>query len=248
MVRVKLIAYNKPIVGDDPRRLVVLAVKVSSGKLHERDWSHYLSSYSEKDVHEHLVKASRYPVILEHIVFTFLIEDISRVTSHQLVRHRLATYTQESQRYSESYMKQALECLRRYGVGNLEDALRLCTENLKIVISCLEKAFIIPRDILSNDNALQGYVEELLRALFKYYELQKHGVKLEDARFVIPQAVKTRILMTVNLRELLHIACLRLQPEAQWEIRDVVESMIHEAEHIVPEIRSLLKSLCTDKL
>ncbi len=248
MVRVKLIAYNKPIIGDDPRRLVVLAVKVSSGKLHERDWAHYLSSYPEKDVHEHLVKAFRYPVVLEHIVFTFLIEDISRVASHQLVRHRLATYTQESQRYSESYMKQALECFRHYGVENLENALRLCMENLKIVVSCLEKAFIIPRDILPNDSALRGYVEELLRSLFKYYELQKHGVKLEDARFVIPQAVKTRILMTVNLRELLHIACLRLRPEAQWEIRDVVESMIHEAEHVVPEIRSLLKALCADEL
>ncbi|MEL9940207.1 MAG: FAD-dependent thymidylate synthase [Ignisphaera sp.] len=246
MATVRLVAYTKPVVGEDPRRLAVLAVKVSAGNLHKRDWIHYLTLYPEEHVGEHIVKASRYPVVLEHIVFTFLVEDISRVASHQLVRHRIASYTQESQRYSESYMKQVIECLNIIGASNAEKAFEIFKEKPKDVLHCIEKGFVVPPQIMSNSQALQTFTEEILRAIYSYYKLLNQGISLEDARFAIPQASKTRLLVTLNLRELLHIACLRLKPEAQWEIREIVEKMLAEASKIVPEATELLKLTCSD--
>jgi len=237
-----------PLIGNDPRRLVVLGVKVSSGKLHERDWKHYLTTYPEHDVHQHVVSASKYPTLFEHIVFTFLIEDISRVCSHQLVRHRIASYVQESQRYSEGYVKRVIECLEHYGYKKLEEALNALNQDHSNVMNCLERGFVFPRTIRSNTIALKGYVEQLLKAVYIYRDLVSKGVPLEDSRYVLPQAVKTRIMMTVNLRELIHIACLRMRMEAQWEIREVVRQMIEEVKRVVPEIEELVNRMCSNKV
>ncbi|MEM4053618.1 MAG: FAD-dependent thymidylate synthase, partial [Ignisphaera sp.] len=170
--------------------------------------------------------------------------DISRVASHQLVRHRIASYTQESQRYSESYMKQVIECLNIIGAGNTEKAFEIFKEKPKDVLHCIEKGFVVPPQIMSNSQALQTFTEEILRAIYSYYKLLNQGISLEDARFAIPQASKTRLLVTLNLRELLHIACLRLKPEAQWEIREIVEKMLAEATKVVPETTKLLVTMC----
>jgi len=251
--RVRLVAVSRPLVGGDPRRLVVLAVKVSSGKLHEREAEHYLSSeYSDRDVSQHIVKAWAYPSVLEHIVFTFLIEDISRVCSHQLVRHRIASYTQESQRFSESYMARGLklieEALRKRGIEVsgprhvlVEEFLRTATRS-EIVEVCRE-VFVVPPRI--DEESAETMCRSLLASIARYYELvDAYGAKLEDARFVIPQAIKTRLLVTMNLRELIHVACLRLKPEAQWEIREVVRAMVEEAKNVVPEIEALIDRMC----
>ncbi len=218
MVKVRLIAYSKPIVGDDPRRLAVLASKISAGKLKNKPVEYYLSQeYPEEKVSKWIVAAAHgFPSVLEHIVFTFLIEDISRVTSHQLVRHRIASYTQESQRYSAT-----------------------------------EEDYIIPATIASKPELKEKYENLIKRAHELYIELLGSNIPYEDARFILPQAVKTRILMTLNLRELLHIASLRLCNKAQWEIREVVEKMIEEATKVVPELNILkdeLKKKCGSSL
>ena len=236
-----------PLVSTDPRRLVVLGVKVSSGKLHEKEWRHYLTTYPEHNVHQHVVLASKYPTLFEHIVFTFLIEDISRVCSHQLVRHRIASYVQESQRYSEGYMKRVVECLERYGYKKLDEALNSLSEDHNNVMNCLKEGFIVPETIRSNSIALKRYIEQLLKAVYIYRELVEMGIPLEDSRYVLPQAVKTRIMMTVNLRELIHIACLRMRMEAQWEIREVVKQMIEEVKRVVPEIEELINRMCSNR-
>jgi thymidylate synthase (FAD) len=206
-VRVTLVAHSSPR-GLDPRRLVLLAVKVSQGKVREKGVEHYLREYPEKDVHEWVLKATEFPSVLEHIVFTFYIEGISRVASHQLVRHRIASYTQESQRYS------------RVGLD-----------------------YVVPESVVR-----VGYETEFRNAVTRCYDLYlrmvEEGVPLEDARYVLPQAFTTSVLMTVNLRELVHIACLRLSEKAQWEIREVVRAMVEEASRVVPEVRELVSRTC----
>jgi len=280
LARVKLIAFSTPRSGSDPRRLAVLAAKVSQGKLHDKPLEHYLSTYSSERVGEWLAKAAEgFPSVLEHVVLTFLIEGISRVCSHQLVRHRIASYTQESQRYSESYARRALEkarqTLERY-LAELEEAERGGEPPWLLPIKPSELRSVLerndPSEILSRAVELLGYDDRIveiaseafvipptlppeakqeiarsyLRSLATYYSLLNQGVPHEDARFALPQAIKTRILMTVNLRELLHIACLRLSTKAQWEIREVVKQMIEEAEKIVPEIEEMLKKFCRE--
>ncbi|MEM2021410.1 MAG: FAD-dependent thymidylate synthase [Zestosphaera sp.] len=206
---VKLIAWTGGSL-EDARRLIVLAVKTSAGKLGLKSAEHYLRSYSEDDVKSHVTEAFKYPSVLEHVVFTFLIEGVSRVTSHQLVRHRIASYTQESQRYS-----------------------------------AVEREYVIPDTVVKA--GFEGRFRELMESAYSLYdEMVKAGIPYEDARYVIPQAVATRMLMTVNLRELIHIACLRLSPHAQWELRNVVESMVEEASGVIPELPQLLRSSCSD--
>jgi len=207
LVKVKLISWSGGRV-KDPRRLIVLAAKVSSGKLNEKDPDYYLEKYPESKVKDWILQSIKFPSVQEHIVFTFLIEDISRVTSHQLVRHRLASYTQESQRYAK-----------------------------------VSDGPIIPKSIDASPLAkrVRNFISD---AYALYDELISSGIPYEDARYVLPQAVKTRILMTLNLRELLHIACLRLRSEAQWEIRELVKKMIQEASKVIPEVPELVKESC----
>ncbi|MEM1931298.1 MAG: FAD-dependent thymidylate synthase [Sulfolobales archaeon] len=210
VLRVTLVAWSSPR-GGDPRRIIVLAAKTSQGKLSLETLQHYLNDYPEKDVHGWILASAGFPSVLEHISFTFLIEGISRVTSHQLVRHRIASYTQESQRYARA-----------------------------------EYDYIVPESVrLGNfEERFRNVVEEALRL---YKEMVDAGIPYEDARYVLPQAVTTKILMTVNLRELLHIACLRLSDKAQWEIRELVKLMLNEASKVVPEVYDLLRASCTER-
>ncbi|RLE66451.1 MAG: FAD-dependent thymidylate synthase [Thermoprotei archaeon] len=208
MVKVTLIAYNTPIYGDrNPRRLPVLAAKVSTGKLLQKGFDYYLSeNYPLEKASEWIKAAARgFPSILEHVVFTFLIEDISRVTSHQLVRHRIASYTQESQRYS-----------------------------------VVEEDYVTPESIKNLGEGHEIYRKTVEEAFRTYRKLLERGIPYEDARYVLPQAVKTRILFTVNLRELLHIASLRLDKKAQWEIREVARLLIKEATKVIPELKEIV--------
>ena len=136
--------------------------------------------------------------VFEHASFTFLISGISRVCSHQLVRHRLASYTQASQR------------------ANISDGT----------------GYIVPSTI--PDIATLTYSHHCENAVALYNVLVSDGVPQEDARFVLPQAFTTSIVVTMNARELLHFLELRLCNRAQWEIRDLANEMKKYAEEKFP--------------
>lgn len=143
---------------------------------------------------EQCIKSGHHSV-LEHGVFTFAIEGISRACSHQLVRHRMASFSQQSQRYVT--MSNGFE-------------------------------FVTPKAILS-DYAKQTIFDNAMNRLTEaYVALIEEGVKPEDARSVLPNACCTNIVMTCNLRELLHICNERLCSKAQWEIRSLVNKMCAE--------------------
>jgi len=130
--------------------------------------------------------------LIEHANATFEISGISRACSHQLVRHRLASYSQESQRY----------------------------------VDMSDPALVIPDAIAGDPHARavwDGFVEGVKST---YQELRELGVLKEDARFVLPNATATRIIVTMNFRELLHFFRLRITPEAQWEIRRMALTML----------------------
>jgi len=124
--------------------------------------------------------------VIEHVSFTFLIEKISRVASHQLVRHRIASYTQQSLRYTKA------------------------------------TDYTLPES-LKDDFQSQFY----LNSLFSFYQsLIEKGIKKEDARYVLPNAVTSDIVVTMNARELRHFFILRLDKRAQEEIRNVAQKML----------------------
>lgn len=141
--------------------------------------------------------------VLEHAVFTFSIDGISRVTSHQLVRHRVASYSQQSQRYVKL---------------NESDS------------------YVIPPRIRDNEALRSRFEENLKTSQCLYNEMIEAGIPPEDARYILPSAMGTRILVTMNARELLHFFNLRCCKKAQWEIRKLAYSMLRLAAKAAPLI------------
>jgi len=152
-----------------------------------------------------MLRESGHLSVFEHVSFTFAIEGISRVTTHQLVRHRVASYSQQSQRY----------------VGmNKQDC-------------------IIPPSVSNNPDALALFSKQNADAMSCYEKLVEMGVPKEDARFILPHGMETRIVVTMNARELHHFFALRLCKRAQWEIRELARKMYVLARKTSPELFSI---------
>lgn len=165
--------------------------------------------------------------VLEHAYFTFAIEGISRSCSHQLVRHRLASYSQQSQRYVEIKENQ----------GELYDLLHGVTTNEKIakMKEIVEKYFV---DI--NDNNYYGYIH----CLWQYTNRIECGETVEDARNSLPNATKTNIVMSLNLRSCINFFSLRLCNSSQLEIRKLASLMRDEILNIEPWLKPYLVPKC----
>ncbi len=134
--------------------------------------------------------------LLRHSSFTFLVDGISRACSHQLVRHRPASYSQQSQRYVAMRNFPFVEPETVRGVKVEVDDKEL---SFKEVMKLIGKFY-------------QGLVEK--------------RVPKEDARFVLPNACTTRIVFTMNGEELVHFLRLRTCSRAQWEIREMAIAML----------------------
>jgi thymidylate synthase (FAD) len=130
--------------------------------------------------------------IIEHASATFEISGISRAASHQLVRHRLASFSQESQRYVE----------------------------------WSDPEWVLPPAIADDPKAQAVWDELSAQVQAAYRALRGLKVRKEDARFVLPNAAATRIIVTMNFRELLNVFRLRISREAQWEIREICARML----------------------
>jgi len=146
------------------------------------------------------IAASGHESPLEHVKFTFAIQGVSRALTHQLVRHRVASYSQQSQRYVKA---DNFDYIVPPSIAGDE---ALCKEFLRIM-----------REIQASYNTL----------LERYKEKGKSGEEAnQDARFVLPQAAETKIVVTMNCRELLHFFKHRCCSRAQWEIRRLAEEML----------------------
>ena len=141
--------------------------------------------------------------VIEHASFTFSLEDVSRAMTHQLVRHRIASYTQQSQRY--------------------------------VTYDTLEK-YVTPPSITDNDEAKKTFDDTLEKISETYQKLLKIGIPKEDARFILPNAAKTNIIVTMNARELRHFFNLRCCARAQWEIIEIAVEMLKQAKKAAPAL------------
>ena len=151
--------------------------------------------------------------VFEHMSFTWKIEGLSRACTHQLVRHRLASFTQESQRY-----------------------VKLTDE--------ISDWFVTPKSIIESGHE-KDYKKQCKRAFKLYSKLIEDGVKAEDARYILPNATKTTICVTMNLREFLHFYKLRSDSHSQWEIQELAERMRYEIELFYPELGDYINIVCS---
>lgn len=156
---------------------------------------------SEKNFIRRLVRSGHHS-ILEHASASFRIKGASRAFTHQLVRHRIASYSQQSQRY----------------------------------VSEEEFNYIVPPEILENEEALKIFREFIESSRKAYQKLRKLEIKKEDARFLLPNALESQIVFTTNFRELRHIFALRLGKGAQWEIRRVFFNMLKIMQKEAPSV------------
>ena len=155
---------------------------------------------------------------VEHVSFTFAIEGVSRTLTHQLVRHRIASYSQQSQRY----------------------------------VKLNQFEYVIPPEIESDEYAKDIFVKAMEADQTAYDKLTAHltakyidlGMKtsaaekksIEDARYVFPNACETKIIVTMNVRTLLHFFNQRCCNRAQWEIRELAFQMLKIAKQVSPAI------------
>jgi len=159
----------------------------------------------------------------EHASYTFLVEGVSRALTHQLVRHRIASYSQRSQRYVTH--------------GTFE--------------------YIIPPDFegktVETENgpvdAVEYYSDFMEHSAEVYQKLRDSlgggGEKAnEDARYVLPNATETKIMVTMNARELSHFFGERICQRAQWEIRRMADEMLTLAKEVTPIIFSGIGPKC----
>ncbi len=142
--------------------------------------------------------------LLPHLSFTFSVEGISRACSHQLIRHRTASFTQQSQRY--------------------------------VKVKRLREHVLVPESV--RERALRPYMEFVERAGELYGELIRLGVPGEDARFVLPNATATNLLVTMNGLALRHFFGLRCCLRAQWEIRSLADVMLLKVRSADPMLSS----------
>ena len=144
----------------------------------------------------------------EHASFTFAIEGVSRALLAQITRHRIASFSVRSQRY----------------------------------VSEGEFHYVIPPAITAlGADAEQKYRDQMAQMLEWYREWQQAlgnaGEKSnEDARFVLPNACETKMIVTMNARELMHFFALRCCNRAQWEIRDIAWQMLAEVQKVAPAV------------
>lgn len=146
---------------------------------------------------------------IEHVSFTYGIEGVSRALLAQITRHRIASFSVQSQRYV-SQSKQGLQYILPPSIE------RLGAEAIEAYDTQM--------------NQMQSWYEEWCEKL--------GAEKKEDARFVLPNACETRIVMTVNARELIHFFRLRCCERAQWEIRALAWVMLGHALRAAPVLFS----------
>ena len=160
------------------------------------------------DVDDNVMKSLRsaissgHEAVLEHWSATFAVSGVSRALTHQLVRHRVASYSQQSQRYVDM------------------DGFD----------------YVVPESILNRPDSLEQF-KWGMKAIQKVYKtLLAYGIDMEDARYILPNACTTNIIVSMNARQLRHFFALRCCTRAQKEIRELADKMLELVKEVAPTI------------
>ena len=215
----KLIFPTREIVEEFYLPIVYTACRTCySEQLPDAIWDKAVSRSVADEKQQALVRKvieSGHGSTIEHVNFTFAISGVTRTLSHQLVRHRAGTaFDQQSQRYVKFRGRENYTVPRSITEGDLPDDLA------------------------------ERFQQAIDANLDLYGQLLQAEVPAEDARFIFPNAMQTNLVMTVNLRQLIHMSGLRLCTMAQWEIRQLFKQIRHEVFRVSPFFGSFLAPKC----
>lgn len=211
-LKVRLIEYTP-----NPEKLVAAAAKLCYSSVGVED---IMEKMDEEKIEKFLNMLLSYghESPIEHISFTFGVEGVSRSLTHQLVRHRIASYSQQSQRYVRL---EQFEYVIPPSIDSDEEAK-------KIFISSMVEAQNNYNQIV--DRLKTKYISQGMT------NSQADKKAIEDARYVFPNACETKILFTMNARSLLNFFQHRCCERAQWEIRGMAEEMLRQVKKVAPMI------------
>ena len=191
-----------------PEEIVALGARLCYSRATIDDLTQRVSAKDQSDFVQKIMGMG-HDSVLEHASFTFGVEGMSRVLLAQLTRHRLASFSVQSQRYV-SYEQ---------GFG-----------------------YIVPPKIAAlGQDAAEEYARQMDQMHQWYCQWQERlgaagESSNEDARFVLPGACETRLMMTMNVRELRHFLSLRMCSRAQWEIRALATEMHRLCMEVAPAL------------
>lgn len=186
----------------EPERAVAMAARLCYAPVGAFELMETMTEENIEKILKVIMRSGHFSA-LEHASYTFAIDGVSRALTHQLVRHRIASFNQQSQRY---------------------------------VTLSGEPDAVIPESI-SGDAELSALFDTAVDTAYNtYQELIDAGISAEDARYVLPNASITKIVTTMNIRELLHFFELRSCRRAQWEIQELSNKMLEAVAPTAPQI------------
>ncbi len=204
MLKVDLLSYTP-----EPDALVAAAGRLCYSGVGINE---ILEQTSEEQIQKRLaqLRESGHDSPLEHVSFSFGIEGVSRALTHQLVRHRIASFSQQSQRYVK-----------------IEDF-----------------ETVIPPKIANNPEDLATFEATIAQIREAYQKLLASGIPAEDARYLLPNACESKLVVTMNARSLLHFFEIRTCERAQWEIRNLALEMRKLVREVAPILFKLAGPTC----
>ena len=205
--------YHTP----DPERAIATAARLCYAPVGASELMETMPPERVQSVLATIMKGGHFST-LEHASFTFAVDGVSRALTHQLVRHRLASYNQQSQRYVKF----------KNGVPVVK-----------------------PTSVAENDEASAAFDAAIEQATAAYAKLVELGIPAEDARYLLPNAAETMIVVTMNARELYHFFEVRCCNRAQWEIRELAWKMLELVRPVAPYVfmdagPSCVRGHCTE--
>ncbi len=219
-LKVELLRYTP-----EPEKTVAAAAKLCYSQSGASELDTDLTDEETEKFLKILMNMGHYSPI-EHVNFTFAIEGVSRVLTHQLVRHRLASFSQQSQRYVS-------EIEFEYIIPPSISKCQKANEKFQETMHILQSNYCIIRDLIQEE-ATQDLIKQGLTP--KKASATAEKAANEDARFVLPNACETKIVVTMNARELRHFFNQRCCNRAQWEIRELALQMLKLVKPVAPTL------------
>lgn len=220
MIHVELLTHTP-----DPEKVISTAAKLCYSNSGIDDLYTDLTDEKAKEFLDKLMSMGHESPI-EHVTFTFGIEGISRACSHQLVRHRIASYSQQSQRYVNMNDFSYVTPPSISSDPNLNKAYNDIMCNLKNRYEAIQSVLA---NNIADELIASGVNEKKAKSIAK----KKAN---EDARYILPNACETKIIVTMNARALFNFFGHRCCNRAQWEIREVAEQMYKLVYNIAPTL------------
>jgi len=220
----------------DPERIISAAAKLCYSKSGIDDIMEELTD-EKVDGFLNLLMDMGHASPIEHVSFTFGIEGVSRSLTHQLVRHRVASYSQKSQRY---VIEGQFGYIIPPEIENNVKAKEIFLQAMKDDQRVYDELVVVLLEKHLKDAKL------LYKSEKKAHDIAEKSA-IEDARYILPNACETKIIATMNARELLHFFNHRCCHRAQWEIRELATQMLIAVKNVAPTLFKNSGPNCVNK-